>query len=245
MVKSRYLLAVLPLTWPNMPPIGLGYLQAFLAQNGISAGLADLNHAFYALSNKELQRQWMVSCNTALEENILSLIKKDHPAVFHASLEKMLDYEVVGLESGSDATLRRMNKGFTAEDASWFFKSLHHAGLFFGVSMIVGYPGEGEPDFQESLDFVLRHRDVIPQIAQINPFTYYDGTDADKSGDYKAHPEVLRRMEVFVQEIKKHKFRCTNAYIGNLIEKQDYRKPCPQSHLNRFGRVCNQPLYRV
>ncbi len=45
MVKSRYLLAVLPLTWPNTPPIGLGYLQAFLAQNGISEGRYPSNRA--------------------------------------------------------------------------------------------------------------------------------------------------------------------------------------------------------
>lgn len=46
MSGQTILLTILPLTWPNMPPIGLGYLQAFLAQKGISADLIDFNQIF-------------------------------------------------------------------------------------------------------------------------------------------------------------------------------------------------------
>lgn len=112
-----------------------------------------------------------------------------------------------------------MNKGFTADDALHFFKSLRQAGLFFGVSIITGYPGETELDSQNSLEFIIQHKDIIPQIAQINPFTYYDGTTADKDADYKTNPDALKRMEIFVQEIKRHGFMYTNAFIGNLMEK--------------------------
>lgn len=125
----------------------------------------------------------------------------------------------VGLESGSDTTLKHMNKGFTAEDALSFFNNLHTAGLFFGVSIIVGYPGESDQDFQNTLDFIIQHKDIIPQIAQMNPFTYYDGTPADKTADYRANPAALKRMKLFIHEMKRHKIKHTNAFIGNLIEK--------------------------
>jgi radical SAM superfamily enzyme YgiQ (UPF0313 family) len=126
----------------------------------------------------------------------------------------------VGLESGSDNTLKKMNKGFTAKDAVNFFEMLNKAGLFFGISIIVGYPGETDGDFRESLDFIIRNKDLIPKIEQVNPFVYYDGTSADKRGDYKVNQTSLRRMEAFVKEIKRNHFKYTNAFLGNLIEKE-------------------------
>ena len=128
----------------------------------------------------------------------------------------------IGLESGCDSTLKKMNKGFTTDQASRFFKRLHEAELNFGVSMMVGYPGESDEDFEESLAFILDHKDVIPKIEQVNPFTYYDGTTAEKDGDYRLHPESLERMQRFVKEITAHKMRYTKAFIGNLIEKSYY-----------------------
>lgn len=126
----------------------------------------------------------------------------------------------VGLESGADRMLKKMNKGFTIKQAVSFFKKLKSAGLFFGISMIVGYPGETERDFRESLDFIIQNKDIIPKIEQVNPFSYYEGTDTDKNADYKLNKTSLEKMEIFVREIKKHNFRYTNAFLGNLIEKK-------------------------
>lgn len=440
MAKNKVLLTILPLTWPNMPPIGLGFLQAFLEENGIGADIIDFNHYFYALSGQLLQNQWVASCNTALEETIFSLIRENHPKEFDDAIEKMLAYDVigfscfksnvnmslsvakvlkskktdtklvfggpeitrqffkgngvfqedifslldylivgegeiplfnylsgkrrlnkvarfeqlnnlkdipfpwyngvdlrkypkkhtiplqfsrgcirrchfcserllykgirtrsresildeiayhkeknkieyfifydslinanikeldllcngiiekfgsihweaqiairndmdqslfkkmkrsgcynlfVGLESASDTTLKNMNKGFSYDDALGFFNALHKESLFFGVSIIVGYPGEKEEDFRNTLNFIIRYKDIIPQIAQVNPFTYYDGTNADKTADYKSNPTAMERMEIFVEEIKKNKIRHTKAFLGNLIEKNDRDK---------------------
>ena len=121
----------------------------------------------------------------------------------------------VGLESGCDKTLKNMNKGFTAKDATGFFKKLNNAGLFFGISVILGYPGETESDFRESLDFIINNKSIIPKIEQVNPFTYYDGTGADKNPD----KDSLKRLDVFIKAIKSHGLKHTNAFLGNLIEK--------------------------
>ena len=430
-------MTILPLFWPKMVPTGLGFLQSYLTRNGIDSRILDLNNIFYNLADDNLKKQWLLSCNAALERNILSIIRRNHPAAYLESLEKMLCYDVlgfscfksnfsptleiigllkskrknikiilggpeitrqffkgkgrinkgivnladylvagegekpllnfitgrqktpkiarfeqlgslenidfpryqglslnsypkkdaipiqfsrgcirrcgfcserllykglrhrrvksiideiryhkinnntdyfvffdslinadpvkledlcdkiidnfgsinweaqiairddmrlkllekmkrsgcynlfVGLESGSDNTLKRMNKGFTANEAVGFFKKLNKAGLFFGISIIVGYPGETGGDFRESLDFIIRNRDIIPKIEQVNPFTYYDGTSAAKTGDYKVNRNSLGRMQVFIDEIKRSRFKYTNAFLGNLIEKDD------------------------
>ena len=108
-----------------------------------------------------------------------------------------------------------MNKGFTAREAVGFFKKLNSAGLFFGVSIIIGYPGETEAEFRQSMDFIIKNKPLIPKIEQINPFTYYDGTDACK----KADKNSAERLDIFIKEIKSHGFKYTNAFLGNLIEK--------------------------
>ena len=126
----------------------------------------------------------------------------------------------IGLESGSDTTLQRMNKGFTTKDAINLFRKLTKVGLSFGISLITGYPGETEKDHKESLDFVIKNRQYIPKIEQINPFTYYDGTDVDIETGY-SFDTAIRRFNEFVQEIKHHSFRYTNAFLGNLIERYD------------------------
>ncbi len=121
----------------------------------------------------------------------------------------------IGLESGCDKTLKKMNKGFTIKDAMSFFKKLNSTGIFFGVSIITGYPGETEPDFMESLNFIIKNKSLIPKIEQINPFTYYDGINTKKTGN----KDSLKRLDIFIETIKSHGFKYTNAFIGNLIEK--------------------------
>lgn len=150
------------------------------------------------------------------------IIRKDMDINLFKKIKQSGCYNLfIGLESGSDATLKKMKKGFTISDAVSFFEKLNEAKLFFGVSMIVGYPDETENEFKESLNFIIQNKSLIPKIEQVNPFTYYDGTNTDKGSDYKYNKTALERMEIFISEIKKHKFKYTNAFLGNLIEKND------------------------
>ncbi|OGL44301.1 MAG: hypothetical protein A2161_22500 [Candidatus Schekmanbacteria bacterium RBG_13_48_7] len=149
----------------------------------------------------------------------ISIRNDMHPTLLDKMKRSGCYHLFVGLESGSDSILSRMNKGFTSNEAIDFFRKLNNSGLSFGVSLIVGYPGETDHEFKESLDFLVRNKDIIPKIEQINPFTYYDGTLADKDADYKLQPDALEKYKIFVGEIKRHNFKYTGAFLGNLIEK--------------------------
>ena len=63
------------------------------------------------------------------------------------------------------------------------------------------------------------NKEFIPKIEQVNPFTYYDGTLSDKLSDYKLTNVGMDRMRRFVAVIKENGFKYTNAFIGNLMEK--------------------------
>ncbi|MFH1507464.1 MAG: B12-binding domain-containing radical SAM protein [Candidatus Omnitrophota bacterium] len=147
-------------------------------------------------------------------------IRSDMPGGLLKKIKESGCYHLfVGLESGSGRVLKMMNKGYSPKEAAQFLRKLKSAGLSYGVSMIVGYPGESQEDFMEGLDFVLRNKSIIPKIEQINPYTYYDGTSLDKQGDYKFNQESLEKMQYFVQKIREHGFKYTRAFLGNLIEK--------------------------
>ncbi len=72
---------------------------------------------------------------------------------------------VFGLESGADAVLRRMRKGFTAAVASRCIRDACAAGVRVDVSMIVGFPGESEEDFQHTLEFLGDHGELFGCVA--------------------------------------------------------------------------------
>ena len=65
----------------------------------------------------------------------------------------------VGVESGDDAMLKLMGKGFDSETAFRNMKLLHdETGLTMGALFIIGFPGETEESLRRTLDFIKRIR---------------------------------------------------------------------------------------
>ena len=62
-----------------------------------------------------------------------------------------------GLESASAKVLKLMNKASDPDLNSFVIKNSFYAGIKPSISLIVGYPGEEECDFQETIEFVKRH----------------------------------------------------------------------------------------
>ncbi|HME43773.1 MAG TPA: radical SAM protein [Syntrophorhabdales bacterium] len=65
----------------------------------------------------------------------------------------------VGVESGDDAMLKLMGKGFNSETAFRKLKMLHdETGLIVGTLFMIGFPGETEESMHRTLDFIRRIR---------------------------------------------------------------------------------------
>ncbi|MCP4648532.1 MAG: B12-binding domain-containing radical SAM protein [PVC group bacterium] len=147
-------------------------------------------------------------------------IRANMPDELLLKMKKSGCYNIfIGLESGAEQTLKRMNKGFELDMARKFFKQLKSAGLFFGVSLIVGFPGETEAESEESLKFLIDNKDIIPKIEQVNPFVYYDGTDTEEKYGYHNNQVVLERTADFIRRLREKGFKMTNAFLNNLVEK--------------------------
>ena len=74
------------------------------------------------------------------------------------------EYLRMGIESGSPVVLRKMNKPFLLRDAQAAIRNGHEAGIRMLVNLIVGFPGEGDSEFAETLAFVRENRRFIDRV---------------------------------------------------------------------------------
>lgn len=167
--------------------------------------------------------------NSWLSELCSLLIKKSIPIKWEAQMRVDRNFNAnlgalmrksgcynlfIGLESASDITLKNMNKGFDAQTAIDFFSKLKDAGLQFEVSLIFGYPGEDEIRFQETLDFIVKNKKIIPKIAQANPFVDY--FENFPQNTFPAET-AKTRVETFLKVIETEKIKYTRSFINNLV----------------------------
>lgn len=76
----------------------------------------------------------------------------------HKELDKLMPYLHLPIQSGSDDVLKRMNRRHTRDDYLRVVEKLKEANPRIGMSsdFIVGFPGETDADFQQTLDVVNR-----------------------------------------------------------------------------------------
>ena len=94
-----------------------------------------------------------------------------------AKLDNLCPHFHLSMQSGCDATLRRMNRKY---DTARFFESVcllreHFQSPAITTDMIVGFPGETEEEFVQSLDFIRR---CAFAAMHIFPYSKRPGTPA-------------------------------------------------------------------
>ncbi|HEX7432345.1 MAG TPA: tRNA (N(6)-L-threonylcarbamoyladenosine(37)-C(2))-methylthiotransferase MtaB [Anaerolineaceae bacterium] len=98
----------------------------------------------------------------------------------------------IPLQSGSAATLRRMARRTTPEAYAGLVAIARSAapGLALTTDIIVGFPGETDTEFQESLDFVRR---MTFASGHVFTFSSRPGTGAERLSDQVPHPQRKER----------------------------------------------------
>ena len=91
----------------------------------------------------------------------------------------------LGIESGSPRVLEAMNKKVTVEQIKEAVSSLAAAGIKTTTYWVIGFPGETEEDFLQTLDLLDQLKDNIYE-AWCSPFHYFSfgQVDSDKWHQY-------------------------------------------------------------
>ncbi len=82
---------------------------------------------------------------------------------------------VFGLESGSQKVSDLMKKGIKLEWADENFKDCFKNNIGVILNIIIGYPGESEEDFQQTLDLIDRYKKCITHVNVGNGLAIYKG----------------------------------------------------------------------
>jgi tRNA-2-methylthio-N6-dimethylallyladenosine synthase len=105
------------------------------------------------------------------------------------------------LQSGSSRILKAMRRTYTRERYLALVEKLRAAipDLAIGTDIIVGFPGETEADFRETLE-------VVEEVRYDNAFTFVysprAGTEAAAMADQVPHEVKIERMERLVEKIQ-------------------------------------------
>ncbi len=109
----------------------------------------------------------------------------------------------IPLQSGSDATLKRMNRHYTTEEYAKLLKRLKDQtpGLAITTDVIVGFPGETEEEYQETYDFIEQQDFSALHVFKFSP---RKGTPAAEFPD-QVPPEVKEERSRKLIELSKQK----------------------------------------
>lgn len=102
--------------------------------------------------------------------------------------EAGFDLLFVGVESGSDAQLKRFGKPVNRNGLAAGLRRARKAHLFTLASFVTGAPGETERDFQATLDFL---KEVRPHLAEPNSLMVYPGSRLWEEINGPDEPETL------------------------------------------------------
>lgn len=81
-----------------------------------------------------------------------------------------------GLETGSQKIMDLMDKRTTVEVAERVIRDSFNAGIAVNVNLVVGFPGEGEQEFQETMDFLQRNERYIQSVSTGETLSVIAGT---------------------------------------------------------------------
>ncbi len=142
---------------------------------------------------------------------------KDETVERLAALKHLQHQFHLSLQSGSNKVLKLMNRKYTREDyienTEKIYKAMPDAAIT--TDIIVGFPGEDDDDFKESIDIVKK-----VNFLKVHVFRYsrrkgtkaYDMPDQVPESVKKDRAEILEEY----QEASRHIF--INKFIGNEFE---------------------------
>jgi tRNA-2-methylthio-N6-dimethylallyladenosine synthase len=135
-----------------------------------------------------------------------------------AECDAVCEHLHLPLQAGSDRTLARMHRGYTAER---YLRKLAAAratlpDLAVTTDLIVGFPGETDDDFRRTLE-------VVDEAAYDAAYTFIfsprAGTPAAEMSDALVPPDVAKeRMRQLVEVVERHALRRHESRVGRVEE---------------------------
>ncbi len=134
-----------------------------------------------------------------------------------AGLEKLCSHIHLPFQSGSDKVLELMNRQYTRQGYLKLVRKLRAArpDIAFSGDVIVGFPGESESDYQDTLDLIQEVRfDLLYSFR----YSVRPGTKAAGLEDSVLREEKQRRLVKLQAMQRKITLECSQARLDKIYE---------------------------
>ena len=134
-----------------------------------------------------------------------------------SKIEKFCPQFHISLQSGCDATLKRMNRHYNSAEYFELCQKLRSAfdGTTITTDVMVGFPGETQDDFEASLRFVEK---VGFEKVHVFPYSIRPGTPAAKMADQIEKNEKEKRASTMSTAAEKIRKDFLESQIGKTLE---------------------------
>lgn len=147
----------------------------------------------------------------------------ENDIIILSKLDKLCPHFHLSLQSGCSDTLKRMNRRYSSEEFADLCNSLrtHFPDCAITTDIMVGFPGETEAEFENSLEFV---RKISFAEAHVFPYSRRPGTKADtmegQVDQHTKHQRAKRMTEVCHETRKAYLKSCIGKEYNVLFERE-------------------------
>jgi tRNA-2-methylthio-N6-dimethylallyladenosine synthase len=142
---------------------------------------------------------------------------KEDVILAHAELPALCEQIHLPLQSGSSAVLKRMRRTYSRRrymDRVALIRE-HVPDCAITTDIIVGFPGESEADFAETLE-------VVEEVGYDGAFTFVFSprreTEAATMDDQLSHPIKVERMERLVEAVQRRAAERARRFVGRTLD---------------------------
>ncbi|MGA9348489.1 MAG: tRNA (N6-isopentenyl adenosine(37)-C2)-methylthiotransferase MiaB [Anaerolineae bacterium] len=169
--------------------------------------LADLLTAVHGI--EDLWRiRFLTSHPADMKERIIDAV---------AGLPKVCEHIEVPVQSGDDAILKRMVRGYTVDQYRRLVDKIrqHIAGVSLATDVIVGFPGETEEQFMNTYKLLEETRFDVVHVAAYSP---RPGTAASRLPDNVPREEKERRRQIIEELQEDIASEINQQLLGETVE---------------------------
>lgn len=143
-----------------------------------------------------------------IDDELLNIIANSHVVVDHLHIP---------LQSGCDKILKLMNRRYDCAKFLEIVNKIRNVvpNIALTTDVIVGFPGESEVDFNETVEFIKK---VNFSEIHVFPYSPRSGTPASKMKE-QVHPNIKKsRVEILLNLSKELHYKYMEQFIGKELE---------------------------
>jgi len=132
-------------------------------------------------------------------------------------LPKLGEYAHLPVQSGSDRILKSMNRPYSRDRYLRLVEDLRVASpnIYLSTDVIVGFPGEKDTDFQQTVDMFNQ---VAFDMAYIFKYSQRSGTPAVDMGDQIPQETKEERNRILLKALEKNSLKRNRSLVGDVQE---------------------------